>query len=60
LYIGDQNDPLYIKWHDFALVYYPSRGSFLRLMTNTPRGAAEIRRAGLKKVVLMPSSQIQD
>ncbi len=59
-FIGDQKDPLFIRWHDFALVYYPNRGSFLRLMTNTPQSAAEIRRAGLEKVVLMPSSQIQD
>jgi len=56
-YIGDQNDPLYISWHDFALVYYPSRDSFLRLMTNTPRGAAAIRRGGLKQVVLMAGSK---
>ncbi len=59
-FIGDQKDPLFIRWHDFALVYYPNRGSFLRLMTNTPQSAAKIRRAGLEKVVLMPSSQIQD
>lgn len=59
-FIGDQNDPLYIRWHDFALVYYPNWGRFLRLMTNTPLSAAEIRRAGLEKVVLMPSSQTLD
>jgi hypothetical protein len=52
-YIGDQKNPLFNRWHDFALVYYPSRTSFLRLMTNTPRGAAEVRRNGLKRVVLM-------
>jgi hypothetical protein len=52
-YIGDQKSALSNNWHDFALVYYPSRGSFLRLMTNTPLGAAEIRREGLTKVVLM-------
>jgi len=55
-YIGDQKSSLYNNWHDFALVYYPSRTSFLRLMTSTPRGAAEIRREGLRKVVLMASS----
>ncbi len=58
-FIGDQKDPLFIRWHDFALVYYPNRGSFLRLMTNTPISAAEIRRAGLEKVVLMPWLKIQ-
>jgi hypothetical protein len=58
-YIGDQKSALFNSWHDFALVYYPSRTSFLRLMTNTPQGAAEIRREGLKKVVLMASSNLQ-
>jgi hypothetical protein len=57
-YIGDQKSALSNNWHDFALVYYPTRGSFLRLMTSTPRGAAEIRREGLKKVVLMPCSKL--
>jgi len=58
-YIGDQKSELFNTWHDFALVYYPSRTHFLRLMTNTPRGAAEIRKAGLKKVVLMPCSKLK-
>lgn len=57
-YIGDQKSPLVNSWHNFALVYYPSRASFLRLMTNIPGGASEIRRAGLKRVVLMPCSKI--
>jgi len=57
-YIGDQKSALFNSWHDFALVYYPSRTSFLRLMTNTPVGAAEIRREGLKKAVLMASSNL--
>jgi len=57
-FIGDPKSALSNTWHDFALVYYPSRDSFLRLMTNTPKGAAEIRREGLKKVVLMASSNI--
>ena len=52
-FIGDQKSAISNNWHDFALVYYPSRDSFLRLMTNIPRGAAEIRREGLTKVVLM-------
>ena len=57
-YIGDQKNQLSNNWHDFTLVYYPSRTSFLRLMSNTPQGAAEIRRAGLKRVVLMPCTPI--
>ena len=52
-YIGDQKDSLFNSWHDFALVFYSSRTSFLRLMTNTPRGAAKIRRSSLMKVTLM-------
>ncbi|MEE8356831.1 MAG: hypothetical protein V3R33_05935 [Anaerolineales bacterium] len=59
-YIGDQKSQLSNGWHDFALVYYPSRISFLRLMTNIPGGAAEIRRADLKRVVLIPCSTFQD
>ncbi|MCD6423909.1 MAG: hypothetical protein J7L35_00240 [Anaerolineales bacterium] len=57
-YIGDQKSALSNRWHDFALVYYPSRTSFLRLMTNTPRGAVHIRRDALKKVVLIPCSDL--
>ena len=57
-YIGDQKSALSNNWHDFALIYYPSRTNFLRLMTNTPLGAADIRREGLKKVVLMPCSKL--
>lgn len=52
-YLGDQRAALFNRWDDFALVSYPSRTSFLRLMTNTPQSAADIRRAGLKKAVLM-------
>ena len=52
-YIGDQRSGLENRWDDFALVYYPSRASFLRLMTNTPKGAAAARKAGLKRAVLM-------
>ncbi len=55
-YIGDQKNLLFNNWHDFALVYYPSRSHFLRLISNSPRRAAEIRRAGLKQVVLMACS----
>jgi hypothetical protein len=57
-YIGDQKSPLINNWHDFSLVYYPSRFHFLRLMSNSTKRTAEIRRAGLKRVVLMPCSKI--
>ncbi|NQS91408.1 MAG: hypothetical protein HQ574_03280 [Chloroflexi bacterium] len=56
--IGDKINPIYENWHDFAMVYYPSRAHFLRLMTNTPKGATKIRRAGLKRAVLMPCSDL--
>jgi hypothetical protein len=59
-YIGDLKSRLSNIWHDFALVYYPSRTSFLRLMTNTPRYAANYRRASLKRAILMPCSTFQD
>jgi len=57
-YIGDQKSALTNSWHGFALVFYPSRTSFLRLMTNTPQSAAHIRRTALKKVVLLSSSKL--
>ena len=53
-YIGDQQSSLLNNWSEFGLVYYPSRTSFLRLMTNAPRRAAAFRRAGLQKAILMP------
>jgi hypothetical protein len=53
-YIGDSQSSLLNSWGEFGLVYYPSRANFLRLMTNTPQRAAEYRRAGFEKAVLMP------
>lgn len=52
-YIGDSQSGLADNWSEFGLVYYPSRSSFLRLMTNTPHRVAAYRRAGLKRAVLM-------
>jgi hypothetical protein len=52
-YIGHQQNSLYNSWGEFGLVFYPSRASFLRLLTNAPRRAAAYRRVGLKKAVLM-------
>jgi len=56
--IGDAPSPLHDDWRDFAMVYYPSRHNFLKLMTNTPREGAHHRAAGLQRAVLMPSSVI--
>ena len=53
-YIGDQQSSLLNNWSEFGLVFYPSRNSFLRLMTNAPHRAAAFRRAGLQKAILMP------
>ena len=56
-FIGDQTSGIQDNWSDFALVYYPARANFLRLMTNTPKNAAKFRRKGLKRAVLMPCSR---
>jgi hypothetical protein len=55
-YIGDEKSRLFNNWHEFGLVYYPSRANFLRMMTNTPHHAAETRRAGLIRALLMACS----
>jgi len=56
VFVWDQNSTLHDNWSDFAMVYYPSRAHFLRLMTNSPRKGIHHRSAGLEKAVLMPSS----
>jgi len=55
-YLGDEKSLLLNRWHEFGLVYYPTRASFLRMMTNAPNSAAKIRRKGLRKAVLMSCS----
>jgi hypothetical protein len=52
-YIGDSQSGLSYSWSEFGLVYYPSRASFLRLITNVPIQAAVYRRLGLEKAILM-------
>jgi hypothetical protein len=52
-YIGDSHSNLAKSLDEFGLVYYPSRSSFLRLMTNTPRRVADFRRLGLSTAKLM-------
>jgi hypothetical protein len=54
--VGDETNPLHENWSDFAMVYYPSRSNFLKLMTNTPRKGIHHRDAGLQRAILMPSS----
>jgi hypothetical protein len=56
--VGDESSPLHDDWSDFAMVYYPSRQNFLKMMTNAPKGGAHHRDAGLQRAVLMPSSDI--
>jgi len=58
LLVGDENSPLHDEWSDFAMVYYPSRRNFIRMMTNSPRKGVHHRSAGLRRAVLMPSSRI--
>jgi hypothetical protein len=54
--VGDENSPLHEAWDEFAMVYYPSRKAFLRMMTNLAGEGAPNRDAGLKRAVLMPST----
>ena len=54
--VGDESSPLYDGWSDFAMVYYPSRRNFIRMMTNAPKDGAIHRDAGVQRAVLMPSS----
>jgi hypothetical protein len=56
--VGDENSRLHDDWSDFAMVYYPSRRNFIRMMTNAPKDGAHHRDAGLQLAVLMPSSVI--
>jgi len=53
---GDETSPLHDDWSEFAMVYYPSRQNFLRMMTNSPTKGIHHRDAGLERAVLMPSS----
>lgn len=56
LFVGDENSPLYDEWSDFAMVYYPSRRNFLRMMSHAPSKGVFHRDAGLQRAILMPSS----
>ena len=58
MFVGDENSQLHDDWSDFAIVYYPSRQNFMRLMTNGPKEGVHHRDAGLERAVLMPSSSI--
>jgi len=57
--VGDETSPLHENWSDFAMVYYPSRGTFIKMMTNTPKKGIYHRDASLQRAVLMPSSEWQ-
>ncbi len=56
LFVGDENSPLHDDWSDFAMVYYPSRQNFVKMLTNSPERGGHHRDAGLDRAVLMPSS----
>ncbi len=56
-FVGDENSPLHDDWSDFAMVYYPSRRNFIRMMRNSPSKGVYHREAGLQRAVLMPSSK---
>jgi len=55
-FLGDESSPLHDHWSEFAMVYYPSRRVFLRMMTNSPAKGIHHREAGLERAVLMPST----
>jgi len=57
VFVGDEQSPLHDAWSEFAMVYYPSRQSFLNMMTNSPKKGVFHRDAGLQRAVLMPSSE---
>jgi len=59
VFVGDESSSLHDDWSDFAMVYYPSRGNFMRMMTNTPKKGAHHRDAGLQRAVLMTSSDFK-
>jgi hypothetical protein len=56
LLVGDEGSPLHDAWNEFALVYYPSRRNFVRMMSHSPKQGVHHRKAGLQRAVLMPSS----
>jgi len=56
VFTGDENSQLHDDWSDFAMVYYPSRRNFIRMMSNSPTKGVFHREAGLERAVLMPSS----
>ena len=56
--VGDESSRLHDDWSDFAMVYYPSRRNFLRMMSNAPIKGVHHRDTGLQRAVLMPSSVI--
>ena len=58
VFVGDESSTLHDEWSDFAMVYYPSRKNFIRMMTNSPKKGVHHRDAGLERAVLMPSSSI--
>jgi len=58
VFVGDESNPLNDDWSDFAMVYYPSRQNFIRMMTNGSKEGAHHRDAGMQRTVLMPNSII--
>jgi len=56
VFVGDENSQLHDDWSEFAMVFYPSRKNFIRMMSNSPTKGVYHREAGLERAVLMPSS----
>ena len=52
----DENCAFHDDWSEFAMVYYPSRQNFIKMMSNSPNKGVYHREAGLQRAVLMPST----
>ncbi|MGB3702319.1 MAG: hypothetical protein WA997_13710 [Anaerolineales bacterium] len=60
IFVGDESSALHDDWSKFAMVYYPSRQNFIKMMINSPKKGVYHRDAGLQRAVLMPSSDFSE
>lgn len=60
VFVGDESSPLHDDWSEFAMVFYPSRQNFIRMMSNSPTKGVYHREAGLQRAILMPSSSFSN
>jgi len=60
VFVGNEKSRLDDDWSDFAMVFYPSRRDFIRMMSNSPTKSVYHRDAGLQRAVLMPSTSFSN